>query len=200
MNRKESKIEPSAYLESARQQSQWLAHQRAAMTRPLDWTALERPAARRRLAPRLRLSWALPVLAVLLLGGTTGTWAYVRHLQEVRSRKQATPAKDPPASSKSAKKSRKAKLKPRPTQKKSIARVVVKQKKPRRRQPRTKTDKKPRPAASRRLWKDTDNSITFGVHEISGGGELIIVNPPPRLKPLWTPEAYKKAGPISSPR
>jgi hypothetical protein len=31
-----------------------------------------------------------------------------------------------------------------------------------------------------------------------GGGELIIVTPPRKLEPLWTPEAFKKRGRKSS--
>jgi hypothetical protein len=190
------------WLERARQEARSLAERRALHPQPLDWDTLQQPGGARRRPRGLRpaLAWSAPLLAVLLLGGGTVTWAYyVKYVKQALApaltARPAKPARAPakkPARARTPRRKRQAKQ-ARPAAAQPKPRKAVRKRRPARRG-------KASPAATARAPRrpspaPKQQDVVFGVHEIPGGGELIIVTPPPKLGPLWTPEDFRKRGP-----
>jgi hypothetical protein len=207
------------WLEQARGQARTAAEIRSQAVEPFDWEGVEKKQAGGWLqgllfgpaAPgRLRLSWALPALALVVLGGATGTLAYV-HLRsdgpaardsimldqathpagpgKVRTQpmklEQYLKAPEPKPQKKPAEARRPARK--RPMSKKAKRRPVMVSK------TATKAPDKP---AARKPAKNGD--IIFGHTDMPGGGEVIIVRPPSKLGPLFRTKDFKKGGPYGS--
>jgi hypothetical protein len=210
-------IQQATWLELARQQSRKAAETRAAFVPPVAWERMDRsPSSRRGPAPggfRVALSrvalWIL--LPALVAGGAGGTWAFVRHLREARRPEVAIPSvvpvgeKAPP--SRPAATTKRQVVVPAPPAP-APAPVSEAEQTPRRKPPRKRVIRT-RPRTGRRTKKPHHvarlqglapkartrgtERITFGTSDAPGEG-VIIVPPPAKLKPLWTPKAYKENG------
>ena len=215
----------AAWLELARRQASTAAEIRIQAVEPFDWEDAERkstggwlrgllwgPAA----PARLRLSWALPALAVVVLGGATGTLAYV-HLKEDGSRaagngtrlldegvEAAGPGKargkkknmldqyllPPTPAPQKEPESVKGPVRKSPTRKRAARkRAILASKK-------AKAAAVAKPAAKPATEPNSD--IIFGNTDMPGGGEVIIVRPPSKLGPLFRTKDFKKGGPYGS--
>ena len=212
----------AAWLDLARRQAGAAAEIRIQQLEPFQWDRLEQKPAGGWLwsllwgpvAPvRLRLSWALPALALVVLGGATGTLAYV-HLRaqsppsavpDTRLEQDLLPA-GPKLRGSTKSNSLDEFLKPLPP--KPVPAPVKRSatKKSSRKKDRSKvrsgqlaTRKKPEPKVTAPAVKKKDNSdIIFGTTDMPGGGEVIIVRPPSRMGPLFKTKDFKKGGPYGS--
>jgi hypothetical protein len=205
-------IQQTTWLELARQQSRKAAETRAAFVPPMAWERMEDSPNRRsvrgwRLSPAAL--WTL--LPALIVGGAGGTWAFVHHLREARRPEIAIPKVEPvgenvaperPAAIERHKNSRTVVPAPPRVEEKqpapapvAKARTAARRRKRPRARPRTKKQhqvaKLQGPAPKTRT-RGTER-ITFGTSDAPGEG-VIIVPPPAKLKPLWTPKSYKKNG------
>ena len=216
----------AAWLDLARRQAHTAADIRIQGVEPFDWEDVERrpatgwwrgllwgPAA----PSRLRLSWALPALAVVVLGGATGTLAYV-HLKEDVSIQggQDTQLLDEglrPAGTGKVRGKKKhlrgpAPIRPAPAPEKKRERV----KRPVRKSTRKSPARRKRAVASKKTKKTLaakpvtkpeftpGKDIVFGNTDMPGGGDVIIVRPPAKLGPLFRTKDFKKGGPYGSRR
>jgi hypothetical protein len=194
------------WLDLARRQARSLAKRRALHPRPLDWDALE-PAGPRRprwRAARPALVWSAPLLALLMLGGGTATWAY--YVKYVRKARVQRKAESPPPAPTPAPPARTTAPRPKASPRRAHPAVAEQRQAP---EARPRPARRKRRAAKARKRADSTSQarrqqpaarpgqqmVIFEVQEIPGGGELIIVTPPPKLEPLWTPEDFRKRGP-----
>jgi hypothetical protein len=167
--------EHAPWLELARQQSRSLAEARAAHSVPLRWEA-DAGRARASWLPRLRSAWAVPALAVILLGAATVTLAYVHRQREQRRAVAPGPAAtvQPRGEVPRTKIVRRGQRRAAPVREKTVKPVAR----------ATETAREAAPASQ------PLGDVVFGQDE---GGSVIIVAPPPRRPPpLWTPEEYRK--------
>jgi len=214
----------AAWLELARRQADTAAEIRTQGLESFDWEGVERSTAGGWLrgllwgatAPRLRLSWALPALALVVLGGATGTLAYVHLKGDVtRGADQGTMLDQDTTQTAGPGKTR---GKVRRKVKDQIAPAPAPVKEPE--QVKRPAPKKARKKASRRRAlaakkaavakatkpeakkpaADTNSDIIFGNTDMPGGGEVIIVRPPSKLGPLFRTKDFKKGGPYGSRR
>ena len=207
------------WLELARRQARTAAEIRSQAVSPFDWDAVEQkqpggwlrgllfgPAA----PGRLRLSWALPALALVVLGGATGTLAYV-HLRgdsPAASRSimldQATHPAGPGKVRTRPMKLEQYLQEPAPAPQKKPAEA----RRPARKRPASKKARRRPVLASKKAAKEPDKpgakkstsngDIIFGHTDMPGGGEVIIVRPPSKLGPLFRTKDFKKGGPYGS--
>jgi hypothetical protein len=179
------RIEQATWLELARQQSQTLAQTRASTILSLRWEPTARPSAQGWLRPP-RTAWVLPVLAVVVLGGATATLAFVHHLREERpatahrSTLSITPAGERPLTKSAVRRHRSARRASTVVREKSVKPISVK-----------RPEETPAPGDPRVKPGDESGSVIFGPDDVPGG-DVIIVNPPRKQPPLWTPESYRK--------
>jgi hypothetical protein len=180
-------IERADWMRLARRQSQTLAGSREGLQVPLRWDAPQE-ARSRAVSRSLRLSWALVLLPALILGGATGTWAFVRHLQLQEPTPTTEPAKPRliPAPALAEKplprRTRRQALQPDPG-------VITKPDPAPRRAPRKAARVKkatPPPVAA------TTGTVIVIPTRVIGEDQVIIVSPPAKMKPLWSVESYKK--------
>jgi hypothetical protein len=128
---------------------------------------------------------------LLVLGGATGTWAFVHHLG---SREVVQPVTAPlPEEMEPVVEQAEPVRKLRRTNLSSPAaeraeKAVKKEKKPPL-APRTKHAKKNKPGAL-----EPGPEVIVVPSRVSGDDHVILVSPPAKLGPLWTPETYKKRG------
>jgi hypothetical protein len=184
MTTSENRIEQATWLELARQQSQTLAQTRASTVLPLRLEAAARPV-QGWLRP-LRTAWVLPVLVVIVLGGATATLAFVHHLrgeQPAPARRTTiiTPAGERPLTKSAVRRHSSARRAPVVVREKTVKPIIVK-----------RPDEAPAPGEPKAKINGDSGSVIFGPDDMPGG-EVIIVNPPRKQPPLWTPESYKKA-------
>ncbi len=209
------------WLELARRQANTAAEIRSQAVAPFDWDAVDSkqpsagwlgglfgPAA----PGRMRLSWALPALALVVLGGGAGTLAYVHHRTDGAAARDTiildhathpagpsrAPARrsveleqylkpvPPPEPKKKPERVRRP-MRKRPASKKARRRTVV---------ARKKAAKQPEKPATKKPTSNGD--IIFGHTDMPGGGEVIIVRPPSKLGPLFRTKDFKKGGPYGS--
>lgn len=186
--------ERAAWLELARRQSQKLAETRARQA-----PALRDRAARVNEPRRWRLSWAVALLPLLILGGATGTWAFVTHLRAQSDPQPAAVGEPPqvepagttphpaPAARQPAVEPPEPVVSPQP-----VPRQAPKVR--RKQRPSAKTAPVPPVATVPAVRSNEPQQVIFG----SSSEPVIIVNPPARMGPLWTPEDYKRRGPRGS--
>lgn len=195
------------WLELARRQSQKLARSRGQFVPSFRWESESGgPAKAAELRPRF--SWALALLPLLLLGGATGTWAFVHHLKVEARRVQveqlmtrqvvpvgaaATPRRvGARAGTPELPRVEEAAL-PEPEPPPAKARVRKPQRAKKARPERAATapeaSEEPPPAVASKK----PQRVIFGTSDAPGEG-VIIVPPPVKMRPLFTPESYKKNG------
>lgn len=190
MNAREKTPERAEWLALARQQSQRRVDEQLSIEPPFDWSRVDRARQRRgRIlgVPRL----ALAGLMVLVLGSVT--WAFVHHRREAPSRAplssemlQRQVGDAGPAPLKTVGKAKRAHPKAvvqrdvpaKPARKKTAKATVAPPTKVAQKTDKKATGPKLRPT-------DADGKVSFG-------DEVILVKPPAKMKPLWTPEEYKK--------
>jgi len=174
-----------AWLGRARSESQTLAERRAEHVPPLSWEDQRRE----RSAPLPWLVWVSASLA-LTLGLASATLAYVHHRRQSRAAEaQARPATRPAAPPKT--------VAPRRSAAGRVSPVVAAEPstptraaKPRRVPGGAERSPSSQPVAAQPAASE---KVIFGAGEVEGG-EVIMVSPPRKLEPLWTPEAYKRGG------
>lgn len=197
---RDERLERAQWLNLARRQAREISEAREEQPQPFRWPTVAEPGERR--APRLLgmpLAWGVAAVTVVLLCGVTGTYAYVRHLQQEQRRSvgHAVVApvveKAPAAPAASLKGTSKAVAAPiaLPNPPPSTPRQRRK-----RREPRTSAAV-PAPVTAPAPLQPR-GEVTFSPEDMPGGGELILVSPPPRMGPLWSPEEYRKNGRLGS--
>lgn len=190
------------WLELARQQSQALADWRAAHWRSFSRASMQSPPllhlSLTERYPALKLSGYFIALIIIIVGSATAV-AYLHHLKSTAKPPAIPlrPSTSAPKEQNSVKKyhqrlktiSRPARLVPQaPEAKKRIPR-------------RAPALSAPIPATppgaehSQLPGEQTDRTLNFDLDELSGGGEIIMVNPHRKAEPLWTPEEYGRQGP-----
>jgi hypothetical protein len=160
----------------------------AAPPAPLDWEALDR----RRAARSRAAAWAAVLIPLLLVGGSAGTWAVVRHLRA------AAPDPVPPVPRLPAHPA----VVERPVQppRRSVAPAPAEPAPPPRPAPRKRrATRAPGDAAPTASTADAGadqppKKIVVLPGEVTGDDEVIIVTPKAKLKPLWTVEGFKRRG------
>ena len=183
--------ERTAWLELARRQSQKLAEARVRHVPALkDWSARGNGSEPR----RWRLSWALGLLPLLILGGATGTWAALAHLRaqgDPRPAAVGEPRVEPVgAAPRLAPAARRPAAQPQPVVEPAPLPAKQEKKARRKQKPSGKSVTEPPVATVPSVPSDRPQRVIFG----SSSEPVIIVNPPARLGPLWTPEDYKRRG------
>jgi hypothetical protein len=171
----------------ARQQSQRRVDEQLAFEPPFDWSRVERAPRRRLLGvPRL----ALAGLMILVLGSVT--WAFVLKRREaprsaISSEMLQRQVGDAgPAPLKSLRKAKRAHVPKAVVQRDVPAKRARKQTKASVTPPTKVAKQTPKASTGPKLRPtDADGKVSFG-------DEVILVRPPAKMKPLWTPEQYKK--------
>ncbi len=200
-------LTPAPWLDRARDESQRRADQAAAFgqTRPLDWDAVQAPAAGRSGGGSVgwRLTWAAALGLALLVGGATGTWAYVQHYRAevAKKEKRARATVKAPKKVKRPPRRKRPAVTPAPV---AAVEVEVEQEPtpvpaPRRKLAR-KARKKAKVAPAPPSVPEPPREVMFNDPSMPGGGHVIIVTPPFRMEPLFKVERYKQKGPGGSSR
>lgn len=204
-------LDRAHWLGRARQQAQALDHHHQKRISPFDWERLERRAARSRpSAPLRRVGWAA-ALTALVLGSATGTWALVRQLDQQADDEAHRPAAKPPRSTTPGRPptarhrlQRRPAPAPAPPAERDDRSAAVAPPRARRSKTAAKASAARRPkgavgagAGDERRTKASANEgrVIFDELEMPGGGEMIIVRPRSKLKPLFSTEAYRQRGP-----
>ncbi len=198
------KMSQTPWLQHAREQSRKRAEQKGALRPPaLDWDVMEgAPRRGGALAARgLRLSWVAVLVLILVAGGTTGTWAYVRHKKQIEVKKRIEAERKELAQKLVEQEKRKlhalkAARKKVPAQA-PVAEAAApapvkvahkgKPKKPGKAAPAAAPEEKPA--------EKNGGEVIFDDPSMPGGGHVIIVRPPAKIGPLFEPEKYKNKGP-----
>jgi hypothetical protein len=188
-------LHQSEGLTLARQQSQALARSREKLAPSWRWERVLAEPTRSSRREVKAWAWSL-VVGLLLICAGTGTWAFIQRWHRVQPSRKAPPT--------SVSRSR-VFSEPSPTQpaRSGLARVKsrsVVEKEPRRNKPRStiipQLDFKAKSSASPdpSVVPSSSGQVVFDPSEMPGGGEMIIVNPPRKLEPLFSPEEFKKRG------
>ena len=134
-----------------------------------------------------------------MAGGATGTWAYVRHVKQVKAEKRLEAER---RQLREARRKRRIKLArearkvpaevpasqaPAPPPVKVAHRSKVKKKAAGKVAPAPESEEKP--------GQEEGGELIFNDPSMPGGGHVIIVQPPARLEPLFQPEKYRNKGP-----
>jgi hypothetical protein len=124
-----------------------------------------------------------------VLGGATGTWAFVHHLRSRAVKPSAPPEKVQPAVSERVVEPVRRRHRHQPS---SLQEKVVEPA----RKPRVKHAKtEAQPAAPTPEHAPiTPGEVIIVPSRVSGDDHVIVVSPPAKLGPLWTPDTYKKRG------
>ncbi len=200
---KDGRLEREEWLSLARRQARENSTAREEQLQPFQWPPQGEQEGR--ISQRvlgLPLAWGVAAVTLVLLFGVTGTYAYVRHLQHQRPRPAQAPIitpileKAPVVSEVFAMKRERAILAPRPLPEQTspvappLRKKRITAKVPTADRPGAQ-DAPPAPSSSK-------GEVIFTPGEMPGGGELILVNPPPKMGPLWSAEEYRKHGRLGS--